>query len=221
MSATTATATASRPRLRADAARNRERILAAARDAFVAEGADAALDEIARRAGVGNATLYRHFPDRQSLVYHVMLYVKQRIVERAESLLEADADPFEALSEALLSSSEEPIGALCTLLMDSGLDPEDPELLASRDRVMGAMQRLVDRARASGQLRDDVGFGDLLVAIGQLTRPMPGDRCVKGLATTLPRLLQIFLDGLRAPARSELPGTALEVPDLTALDEET
>jgi hypothetical protein len=86
---------------------------------------------------------------------------------------------------------------------------------------MAAMQRLVDRAHASGQLRDDVGSGDLLVAVGQLTRPMPGARCVGGPATVLPRLLQIFLDGLRAPARSELPGTALEVADLTALDEET
>jgi AcrR family transcriptional regulator len=215
------TATATQPRLRADAARNRERILAAARDAFVAEGDEAALDEIARRAGVGNATLYRHFPDRQSLVYHVMLYVKQRIVERAESLLEADVDPFEALSEALLSSSEEPIGALCTLLMDSGLDPEDPELLASRDRVMDAMQRLVDRARASGQLRDDVGSVDLLLAVGRLTRPMPREHRVKCPTTAIPRILRIFLDGLRAPARSELPGTALEVADLTARDEET
>ncbi len=208
-----ATDTPARPRLRADAVRNRERILDAARDAFVAEGGEVPLDEIARRAGVGNATLYRHFPDRTSLLFHVLLYMKQRIIERAQSLLEGDHDPFEALSEAMLSTSDECIGALCISLLDSGIDHEHPELVASREQVMSVTQRLIDRARDSGQLRPDIGSGDLLIAVGRLTRPMPGGLCPGGRMMAR-RHLQIFLDGLRAPARTELPGPALEVADL-------
>ncbi|MGW0901851.1 TetR/AcrR family transcriptional regulator, partial [Streptomyces goshikiensis] len=63
------------PKPRADAVRNRERILVAAREMLVETGVEAPLDEIARRAGVGNATLYRHFPDRAALVHHVVLFV--------------------------------------------------------------------------------------------------------------------------------------------------
>ncbi|MEO3755151.1 TetR/AcrR family transcriptional regulator [Streptomyces sp. B6B3] len=208
-----ATHTAARPRLRADAVRNRERILDAANEAFVAEGGEVPLDEIARRAGVGNATLYRHFPDRKSLLFHVLLYVNHRITERARRLLEGDHDPFEALSEAMLSTADDCLGALCIELLDSGVDREHPELVASRERVFSITQRLIDRARDSGQLRSDIGSGDLLIAVGRLTRPMPGGLCPGG-RTMARRHLQIFLDGLRAPARTELPGPALEVADL-------
>ncbi|MGP3970442.1 TetR/AcrR family transcriptional regulator [Streptomyces sp. 6N223] len=217
MSATaTASPTATRPRLRADAVRNRERILAAAREALVAEGPEVPLDEIARRAGVGNATLYRHFPDRKSLLYHVLLFVTERFTERAESLLEGDLDPFEALSAALLGTSEERIGALCTLMLDSGIDPEDPELVASRERMSETAERLIERARESGQLRNDIGSGDVLLAIARLTRPMPGGECPGGEIAAR-RHLQIFIDGLRAPASSRLPGTPLDVDDLKDL----
>lgn len=212
----TATATATRPRLRADAIRNRERILAAAREAFVSDGTEAPLDEIARRAGVGNATLYRHFPDRKSLLFHVLLYVNQRNIERAESLLEGDRDPFEALSEALLGSVDECIGALCTELLKAGIDPEHPELAASRHRVISIMEKLIDRAHQAGQMRADIGSGDLLVAIARLTRPMPGGECPGGQLAAR-RHVQIFVDGLRAPAPSRLPGPALAVSDLTDL----
>src|SRR4051794_23585109 len=70
-------------RTRADALRNRERIVAAARDVFVEYGPDAPLDEIARRAGIGNATLYRHFADRQALAHAVLLSVVTRTADRA------------------------------------------------------------------------------------------------------------------------------------------
>lgn len=204
--------TAARPRLRADAVRNRERILAAARDAFVDQGKDAPLDEIARQAGVGNATLYRHFPDREALLYHVVLYVNDRITERAQQALEEENDPFEALRRTILGSADERIGALCPVLGIS-LDPGDPELTASRDRLLEVCGRLLDRAQASGQLRHDVGPGDLLVAVSRLTRPLPGTRC-SGSELLARRHLQIFLDGLRAPARSELPGAPAQVEDL-------
>ena len=93
------------------------------------------------------------------------------------------------------------------------LDPGDPELTASRDRLLEVCGRLLDRAQASGQLRHDVGAGDLLVAVSRLTRPLPGTRC-SGSELLARRHLQIFLDGLRAPARSELPGAPAQVEDL-------
>ncbi|MDT0343107.1 TetR/AcrR family transcriptional regulator [Streptomyces litchfieldiae] len=206
------TSPAPRTRLRADAVRNRERILAAAREAIVEHGPLAPLDEIARRAGVGNATLYRHFPDRESLLFHVLLYVNQRIIERAQAALEAEHDPFEALRRMVLDSSEERIGGLCPML-GFGIDPEDPRLVASRERMHQVTQQLIDRAHESGQLRRDIGSGDLLVAVALLTLPVPGTRS-GGAGTTARRNLQIFLDGLRTPARSELPGKATSLEDL-------
>ncbi|WSA44676.1 TetR/AcrR family transcriptional regulator [Streptomyces sp. NBC_01803] len=206
------TSTTTRPRLRADAVRNRERILAAAREALVEYGADAPLDEIARRAGVGNATLYRHFPDRKSLLFHVLLYVNQRIIERARQALETEHDPFEALRRVVLDSADERVGALCPML-GSDIDPEDPQLVASRGRMQKVTQKLVDRAHESGQLRRDVGAGDLLVAIARLTLPMPGVRRRNDVLLAR-RHLQIFLDGLRTPAHSELPGHATSLAEL-------
>lgn len=203
-------------RLRADAARNRERILAAAREAFGAHGTDVPLDEIARRAGVGNATLYRHFPDRSSLLFHVLLHVRHRIIERTEALLEGDHDPFEALRHVLLSASQERVGALCLLMVDSGVDLAAPELVAARERLVELTELLVERAHRAGQLRRDVKAADLLLAVTRLTRPLPGDGCPEGWNPTLvQRHLQIFLDGLRTPARSTLPGEAPELADLT------
>ncbi len=204
--------TATRTRLRADAVRNRERILAAAREAIVEHGPHAPLDEIARRAGVGNATLYRHFPDRESLLFHVLLYVNQRIIERAQEALEAVHDPFEALCRMVLDSAEERVGGLCPML-GFGIDREDPRLVASRERMHRVTQQLVDRAHASGQLRSDIGSGDLLVAVARLTLPVPGAHG-PGADTMARRHLQVFLDGLRTPPRSELPGQASSLEDL-------
>lgn len=208
-----------RPRLRADAMRNRERIIAAAHEAFVEEGTDVPLDEIARRAGVGNATLYRHFPDRSSLLHEVLLYMQDRITERASCLLRADTDPFDALAQAMLACAEERIGALCVTL-GLGAHPADPRLAASRERMIEVTQRLIDRAHESGQLREDVGAGDLLIGVSSLTRPLPGTaRPCTGEAVL--RYLQIFLDGLRAPARSQLPGRSVELGDLGRATEDS
>jgi hypothetical protein len=76
--------------------------------------------------------------------------------------------------------------------------------------LVGALMR---RAREAGQLRPDVESGDLMVAVSQLTRPLPGTAC-QGIDRFVHRHLQLFLDGLRAPARSVLPGVAATVEDL-------
>jgi len=203
---------APQPRLRADALRNRERIIAAARETLVEHGADVHLDEIARRAGVGNATLYRHFADRHELIHHVTLSVMARIAEQAETARAEEPDAFLALRRFVHAAADERIGALCPLLAD-GVDHEHPDLVEARDRLERDTEALMAAARAAGQLRDDIAVGDLMVALTQLTRPLPGSGCVN-FDQFVHRHLQLFLDGLMAPARSHLPGCAATLQDL-------
>ncbi|MFI1186995.1 TetR/AcrR family transcriptional regulator [Streptomyces californicus] len=201
----------STPRPRADALRNRERIIAAARELFVEFGPDVALDDVARRAGVGNATLYRNFPDRAALTHEVVLAVTSRTTLRAEEAA-AESDPFAALSRFVHAAADERIGALCPML--SGVfDRDHPDLLAERGRLEEAVEGLVARAQSAGRLRTDIAVGDVLVALSQLTRPLPGIAC-QGIDRFTHRHLQLFLDGLETPARSELPGSAATLEDL-------
>ncbi|MHC5263147.1 TetR/AcrR family transcriptional regulator [Streptomyces sp. UC4497] len=204
------------PRPRADAVRNRERIVDAARELLVEHGPVLPLDEVARRAGVGNATLYRNFKDRGELMHHVVITVTDTITEHAERGLAAEeageTTAFGALRTFVHAAAEERIGALCPML-DATFDKDHPELIAARDRLTDAVEQLTERARASGDLRSDVGVGDLMVALSQLTRPLPGTGCL-GFDRYVHRHLQLFLDGLMAPARSELPGEPATLEDL-------
>jgi len=199
-------------RPRADALRNRERIVAAAREMFVEFGAEVPFDEIARRAGVGNATVYRNFPDRDALAREVVCSVMDRTSEWAEEALGTDGDAFEALSGFVHFAADERIGALCPMLSES-FDQNHPDLVAARDRITELIQRLMARAREAGQLRPDVELGDLMIAVSQLTRPLPGTAC-QGIDRFVHRHLQLLLDGMRAPARSELPGVAADLEGL-------
>ncbi|MQS34634.1 TetR/AcrR family transcriptional regulator [Streptomyces katsurahamanus] len=203
---------ASRPR--ADALRNRERIVTAARELFVVRGSGVPLDEVARRAGVGNATLYRHFPDRTALIHQVVLSVMSRITGRAEEAAAAEADPFDAVRRFVHAAADERIGALCPMLSDS-FDRDHPELHAGHHALERAVAGLVERAQTAGRMRSDVAVGDLMVALTQLTRPLHDHACMD-IDRFAHRHLQLFLDGLEAPARSELPGRAVTLDDLRA-----
>lgn len=199
-------------RPRADALRNRERIVTAAREMFTEFGPDVPLDEIARRAGVGNATVYRNFPDRDALVREVVCSVMDRTSEAGELALAETGDAFEALERFVHTSADERISALCPMVQ-STFDQNHPDLEAARERVEQIVEELMDRAKAAGQLRGDVGVGDLMIVVAQLSRPPAGTNC--GVNDRfVHRHLQLFLDGLRAPARSELPGTAVTMEDL-------
>jgi len=209
---TTAADIAPAPRLRADASRNRARVIAAAREAFVEYGALAPLDEIARRAGVGNATLYRNFADRGVLIHHVALSVMARVSEHAEAAMAEEPDSFAALARFVHAAADERIGALCPVLSEH-FDHTDPDLEAARLRLDGVTNELVARAQADGLLRGDVGAGDIVIAMTQLTRPLPDSGCLH-LEPYVHRHLQLFLDGLRAPAGSVLPGRAATLDDL-------
>jgi AcrR family transcriptional regulator len=199
-------------RPRADALRNRERIVAAAREMFVEFGAEVPFDEIARRAGVGNATLYRNFPDRDALAREVVCSVMDRTSEWVEEALAASGDAFESLSGFVHFAADERIGALCPMLSEN-FDQNHPDLVAARDRITDLLQQLMARAREAGQLRPDVELGDVMIAVSQLTRPLPGTAC-QGIDRFVHRHLQLLLDGMRAPARSELPGVAANLEEL-------
>jgi AcrR family transcriptional regulator len=202
------------PRTRADALRNRERIVAAAREIFVEFGPEAPLDEIARRAGIGNATLYRHFADRQALLRDVLLSIMIRTTEHAETVAVQEHDPFTALRDFAHMAVDERVGALCGMLV-GGLDEQSAEVTAQGLRLEDAVEALMERARQAGQLRPDVTVGDLLIALSLLTRPLPGLDC-PNLDEVAHRHLQLFLDGLRSSPStpSELPGRPTVLEDL-------
>lgn len=168
--ATPAPRKATRPR--ADALRNRERIVTAAREMFVEFGPDVPLDDIARRAGVGNATVYRNFPDRDALVREVVCSVMDRTAAAAELALAQTGDAFEALERFVHTAADERISALCPMVQ-STFDQHHPDLEASRERVEQLIGAIMDRAKVAGQLRSDVDVGDLMIAAAQLSRPRP------------------------------------------------
>ena len=214
MTATTTASPAQRraTRPRADALRNRERIVTAAREMFTEFGPDVPLDDIARRAGVGNATVYRNFPDRDALVREVVCSVVNRTSEAGERALAETGDAFEALERFVHTSADERISAVCPMVQ-STFDQNHPDLQAACERVDQIADELMDRAKAAGQMRTDVGVGDLMIVIAQLSRPPAGTNCLVS-DRFVHRHLQLFLDGLRAPARSELPGAAVTREDL-------
>lgn len=182
--------------LRADARRNRDRILEAARDLFADRGYDVPIADIARRAGVGVGTLYRRFPDRDALIHHVSVTTLRRLAEIATSALRAEPDAWSALRRFLLEGAGERIGALQTLDADAHAAVRaDPEVTAARQELTAALGRLVAAAQESGSMRQDVSAQDVLLLLVQLTRPLDG--LPRDARRDLPdRLLRIAVDGL-------------------------
>src|SRR5215212_5985019 len=122
------------PRLRADARRNRDQLLQAARDVFVEHGPGAPLEEVARRAGVGIGTLYRRFPDRQALQRAVALDTLGRVTQEAHQALAEEPDSFRALARYMHRAVDLRVGAIMPRLM-AQLSLEDGRLLQARDEA--------------------------------------------------------------------------------------
>src|ERR1700692_490058 len=150
---TPSAATARKPR--ADAIRNRERVLEAARAVFSAGGPDASLEAVAKRAGVGIGTLYRHFPTREDLYEAVYRREVEQLGELAEEL-KSDGAPVEALRRWLRSNVElvaTKKGMSAALALAAH---KPPDLMAySFDRLTKAVGALLDRAGATGEVRTD------------------------------------------------------------------
>jgi AcrR family transcriptional regulator len=184
-------------KLRADAVRNRERVLEAAKAVFSAGGPDASLEAVARRAGVGIGTLYRHFPTREALFEAVYRREVQQLGELAEQL-KSEAAPVEALRRWLRSNVElvatkKGMSAALALAVHGS-----SELYAyTFDRLTKAVGALLNRAVAAGEIRSDIGPEDLLRALVGMCymHDQPGWQ-----ATVL-RLVDVFVDGLCVQTR--------------------
>ena len=155
--------------LRADARRNRELIIAAAGDLFLRDGANASLEEIARRAGVGSATLHRHFPTRKNLLETVYSDHVRELCDAAESLA-ADHDPAEALIAWLrLVDARAAVNNGLAAAMAADEDGGTPGSLQScHAMVAAAGGALLERAIGSGAVRSDVDILDLLGLVNAL-----------------------------------------------------
>jgi AcrR family transcriptional regulator len=143
--------------VRADARRNRDRIVDVARQVFRERGYDASLDEIARRAGVGPGTLYRHFPTRDALLDAVMQAWVDRVTDTTDKALTYEGPPREFLVawfEAYVALISLHKGGPAKLTSAMGVESSP---IATKTRVLLAQtQRVVDHLRAQGVLRDDV-----------------------------------------------------------------
>jgi AcrR family transcriptional regulator len=193
--------------MRADARRNQERLLVAARDLFVDQGADVPLEEVATRAGVGIATLYRRFPDRAALMRAVAVHVLTMITHEARAVAAEETDAFSALSRYLRRTLDLRVAAVMPVLA-SRLDLEDDdEVRSARGNVTPLYERMVAAAHATGQLRADVGAGDIGLMLIRLSRPLAGNFPPELDDATARRQLDLMLDGLRARPGSEPPMT--------------
>ncbi|SHF63932.1 transcriptional regulator, TetR family [Loktanella atrilutea] len=180
---------------RSDALRNRERLIAAAKDVLGKGGPDASLEAVAREAGVGIGTLYRNFPDRAALFHAVFLRELEQLVTTADSLDRTD-DPVGALRHwlhanvATVETKRGMLGALSLVMSDDLKRPLAP----LSDRINAAVARLLEAAASQGQIRDDVTADDVLQTMYALcyARPPGPDWRAQVL-----RLLDIFVDGLR------------------------
>jgi AcrR family transcriptional regulator len=184
--------TSARP-LRADAQRNYDRLVTAARTVFAQEGGGASMESIAREAGVGIGTLYRHFPKRIDIVEAVYREDVDELTSVAESVV-ADLDPWPALVawlEAFVRYASSKRRFLSEL---HEAFEKNPDLrIASRERIEAALGIVLTRAQEAGEVRRDIDGPDLMQLLGSM--------CMS--ATLTPeqssRLLVMIEDGLRPP----------------------
>jgi AcrR family transcriptional regulator len=181
---------AERP-LRADAARNRAKVLRVAYETFAAEGLAVPVDEIARRAGVGAGTVYRHFPTKEALFQAIVADRMGRLLEKARGLM--NADPGRALFEFLhvmVTETAADLG-LADAMAGTGLDL-GTALPDGERELRAVLAELLDRAQRAGTARSDVDAGDiktLLVGLQAMQRYRGGDA---------ERVLRVVRDGLTA-----------------------
>ncbi|MEV6968761.1 TetR/AcrR family transcriptional regulator [Hamadaea sp. NPDC051192] len=178
--------------MRADARRNRERLIDAARDAFTENGEKASLDDIVKRAGVGPGTLYRHFANREDLLGAVYQEGVEGLAAQAEEFA-ATLPPMEALIAFLrvqvdYAKSKRGLG----VAVKATLDSEGEVLTFCRDTLRGGLGKLLRAAQETGEVREDVDPAVLLrlthsVAVGSENAPELAEP-----------MLRVVVDGLRA-----------------------
>jgi AcrR family transcriptional regulator len=186
---------------RADARRNREAVIAAARELFADEGLDAQMPDVARAANVGVGTVYRHFPTKDDLIAALVADRFERLAQKAREAAEA-ADAWEALCDFIRFSAQIQADdrGLCEVM---GSRPDVMDAAARAAGLPELAERLVKRAQRSGELRRDLAWEDIPMIACGLGRIIHAEA---GPATgRWPRLVEIVLDGLRAPGSAKLP----------------
>jgi AcrR family transcriptional regulator len=191
--------------LRADARRNRERILDAARELFADEGVDVCVNEIAERAGVGVATIFRRFPTKDDLLVAVVEQRAQHLLDAADSALARD-DPVDGLRAFMHAAAGLQIcdRGFCDA-MDTNLFA-DERLRALFRQVVRRAGDLLRRGQAAGQVRDDVTAEDItMLLVGVVRAGLILEDTVPG---AWQRYVDLVLDGLRPEGASPLHGKA-------------
>lgn len=196
---------AKRPRaeraLRADARRNRVAVIAAAKQLFAEEGLEAQMPDVAKVAKVGVGTVYRHFPTKDALIAALVADRFTRLAEKAGEGLSTE-DPWEGLCAFIRFAAQIQADdrGLCEVM---GSRPELMDAAAREAGLPALCDELVKRAQRSGQLRQDLVWEDIpMIAcgLGRITQAGVGPANGRW-----PRLVEIVLDGLRAPGSGELP----------------
>lgn len=191
--------TGSRP-LRADAARNRAKVLAAAEEVFTTQGPTASTEDVARLAGVGIATVFRHFPTKEALLAAVVTTRMRRLADQAAALAaDPDAEPGDAFvaffTGAVAQSAVK--SAMADAVAAGGVDiaAAVAEVTVS---VRETMHKLLTRAQAVGAVRDDIDVDDVIALLAGASRAaeQAGER-----QRSRERTLAVVLDGLRGNAR--------------------
>jgi AcrR family transcriptional regulator len=193
---------------RVDAIRNRERVLEAAKTVFSTGGPEASLEAVAKTAGVGIGTLYRHFPTREALFEAVYRREVQQLADLAQQL-RGEPDPVDALRHWMRCNVEfvaTKKGMLAALALEAF---KNPELYSfSFEQLTKSVGELLDRAIATGDIRDDISPDDILRALIGMCymHDQPGWQ------TSVLRLVDVFIDGLRFRANSASENATSESP---------
>jgi AcrR family transcriptional regulator len=185
----------------AQAARNDRRILDAARAVFTADPG-APIAAVAERAGVGMSALYRRYPSKDALLQRLSVDTLTGYLAAAEAALAGAGDPWDAFAGFMRRALDQGTGALTVRLAGTFTAGDELRRLARAGH--DATQRLIDRTRAAGALRPDIGVADLSLIFEQLQAVRAGD---EDRARQLRhRYLALLLDALHAPSGSPLPG---------------
>jgi AcrR family transcriptional regulator len=180
--------------LRADARRNREKVLTAAREVFSEHGREAQMDDVARAAGVGVGTVYRHFPTKEALIEALMVAAFEAIAAQAEAALEVE-DPWEAFTSVLWRGAEIMAADRALSEVFASIPGAMEAAMPTVEGLNETMSKVIARAQEAGALRADMIVDDIpmvMCGIGSATKK--DHRC----ANAWRRHLAIVLDGLRA-----------------------
>lgn len=194
-------------KLRADAERNRLRIIAAARELFAERGLDVTLDDVAAHAGVGVGTVYRRFANRDELIVGVVTEHLSHVAEQTQAALD-DPDPWRGVVDILttVASSMAEDRGLASIIM--WIDHSHPDIVAAKSVMTDRMEAVFARAKAAGVLRPDLERTDFFVILGMLASAAEVTQPV--VPNAWRRFLELILAGIHADGH-----TPLTVPALT------